>query len=146
MTSALDSLIRLHRWQLDEQRRCVADLDQLTVKLRAELARLESEQQAEQEAAARSAEVSFAYGSYAGTLIERRRKLAQSLAEAEQQAAKAREVLAEAFQEVKRYEIAAARRLLDQRAQLDRLHQNDMDELAVEIHRKTTDFRHQRGL
>jgi len=135
--SAVDSLIRLHRWQLDEQRRRVAELEQLIAKLQAEMQRLDSEQAAEQTAAAKSPEAAFAYGSYAGAVIDRRQKLARSLAEAEQKTAEAREALAEVFQEVKRYEIAAAKRILHQRLQDDRVQQNDMDEMAIEIHRRT---------
>jgi flagellar protein FliJ len=134
--STLDSLIRLHRWQLDEQRRRVADIEQLIAQLRAEMERLEAEVASEQAVAARSPEAAYAYGSYAGSLIERRRKLAQSLTATEAEAAKAREVLAEVFQEVKRYEIAATKRLLEQRALADKVQQNTMDELGIEIHRR----------
>lgn len=134
--STLDSLIRLHRWQLDEQRRRVAELDELAVKLRAELQRLETEQLAEQQVAQNSPEAAYAYGSYAGAMIERRRKLTQSLTDTEQQAVKAREALAEVFQEVKRYEIAAAKRILSQRILADRVQQQDLDEVAIDIHRR----------
>src|ERR1051326_5262909 len=97
--SALESLIRLHRWQLDEQRRRVASLQELAQKLRAELQRLAEEQGAEPQTAAQgSREASFAYGSYAGAMVERRRKLTQSLAETELQIGAAREALAEVFQ------------------------------------------------
>lgn len=134
--STLDSLIRLHRWQLDEHRRRVADFEQLIAQLRGEMERLDAEEASEQAAAARSREAAYAYGSYAGSVIERRRKLAQSLAATEAEAVKAREALAGVFQEVKRYEIAAAKRLLEQRALADRLQQNTMDELGIEIHRR----------
>jgi flagellar export protein FliJ len=134
--STLDSLIRLHRWQLDERRRRVAELETLAATLRGELDRLEVEQVAEQQAAQNSPEASFAYGSYAGAMVERRRKLKQSLSETEQQAVKAREALAEVFQEVKRYEIASAKRILNQRVQADRVQQHDLDEIAIDIHRR----------
>jgi len=134
--STLDSLIRLNRWQLDEQRRCVAELEQLAVKLRAELARLEQEQAAEQAAAQRSPEAAYGYGAYAETVIERRRKLTQSLADTDQKMAKARDALSEAFQEVKRYEIAAARRVLAQRTEQERLQQRDTDEQAGNLYRR----------
>src|SRR5579862_226068 len=138
MSSTLESLIRVHRWQLDEQRRNVAEIESLIAKLRADLEHLEVERETEQRIAATSAEASFAYAAYAAALIERRRKLTLSLVEAEQQAAKAREALADVFQEVKRYEIAAARRLLNQRAEAERLQQNDMDEIAIGVHRLTS--------
>ncbi len=136
--SALDSLIRLHRWQVDEQRRRVAELEQLANKLRDDLRRLEAEQASEQEFAERSSEITYGYGSYAGALVERRRKLTQSLADAEQKTLRAREVLAETYQEAKRYEIASARRLLNQRLQAERIEQRSMDELAIDIHRRSS--------
>ena len=118
--STLQSLIRLHRFQLDERRRQLADLDQLATKLRQERERLDVEQQVEQSIAAQSVEAGQTYGTYARTLIERRRRLDQSLAEVEQQIVQARDGLAEAFQEVKRYEITADNRDRQQRQKLAR--------------------------
>lgn len=134
--STLDSLIRLHRWQLDERRRHLAELDQLVGKLRGELQRLEEEEKLEQKVAGESAEGAYAYGGYAKDLVDRRHKLKQSLAEAEQKIITAREALAEAYQEVKRYETAAANRLLQQHRRLERQQQNAMDEIAIETHRR----------
>jgi len=134
--STLDSLIRLHRWQVDEQRRRVADLEQLAEKLREDLRRLEAEQMNEQEVARTTPEIAYSYGSYAGALVERRRNLLRSLADAERRLSEARESLAAAYQEAKRYEIAAARRRLQHRRELDRADQANMDELGIEIHRR----------
>jgi flagellar export protein FliJ len=134
--STLDSLIRLHRWQLDERRRHLAELDQLVVKLRGELQRLDVEEKVEQAVASESVEGAYAYGGYAKELIDRRHKLKQSLAEAEQKIVAAREALAEAYQEVKRYETAAANRLLQQHRKIERRQQSTMDEIAIETHRR----------
>ena len=70
--SALESLIRLHRWQLDERRRQLAELDTLGDKLRLEQTRLTAEERQEQSVAASSHEAATAYGPYARRLIERR--------------------------------------------------------------------------
>lgn len=134
--STLDSLIRLHRWQLDERRRHLAELDQLVAKLRGELQRLDEEEKVEQAVASESAEGAYAYGGYAKDLVDRRHKLKQSLAEAEQKIVAAREALAEAYQEVKRYETAAANRLLQQHRKIERQQQNVMDEIGIETHRR----------
>lgn len=132
--SALDSLIRLHRWQLDERRRALADLDRLADRLRQEQERLDIEQQVEQAVAAASAEAARGYGAYARRLIERRQKLAQSVADVEQQIAQAREALAEAFQEVKRYEITASNRERQQRQKTARRQQQVLDEIGIDRH------------
>lgn len=134
--SSLESLIRLHRWRLDEQQRNVAALEDLRAQLQAEFDRLDAEQAAEQEVAGKSPEASYGYDSYVVSLLDRRRRLGQSLADAERQIAKAREALAEIFQEVKRYEIAAARRLLNERILLEHQEQRDMDEIAIDVHRR----------
>lgn len=134
--TTLDSLIRLHRWQVDEQRRQLAALEELAEKLREDLRRLEDEQTNEQAVARATPEIAFSYGSYAGALVERRRNLLASLADAETHASAARESLAAAFQEAKRYEIAAARRRLNRRREADRIEQASMDELAIDIHRR----------
>lgn len=134
--TTLDSLIRLHRWQVDEQRRQLAALEELAEKLREDLRRLEDEQTNEQAVARATPEIAFSYGSYAGALVERRRNLLASLADAETRASAARESLAAAFQEAKRYEIAAARRHLNRRLEADRIEQASMDELAIDIHRR----------
>jgi flagellar FliJ protein len=113
-------------------------LEALAAKLRDDLRRLDVEQASEQEFAGKSPEASFGYGSYATSLIERRRKLSHSLGDTEQRTATAREALAEAFQEAKRYEIAAAKRVLHQRVTQDRAEQRVTDELASTIYQRSS--------
>jgi flagellar export protein FliJ len=106
MSGGLHTLIRLHKWRLDEKRRALAELQALADKLAQDTARLEREITAEQEIARNSPEASFGYGNFAKQAIERRRRLAQSVAQIEHQIAQATDEMAEAFQEVKRYELA----------------------------------------
>lgn len=136
--SALDSLVRLHRWQLDEHRRQLADLDALAAKLRHEEQRLGEEQKLEQATAAASLEAASAYGGYARQLIERRHKIEQSIVSVEQEIAAAREALAEAYQEMKRYEIAAANRAAQRRRRLNQIEQHVLDEVGIEVFRRGT--------
>lgn len=134
--SALESLIRLHRWQLDERRRDLATLEDLAQKLAEERVRLEAEDAGEQKAALASPEAARGYAGYAKRLIDRRRKLAQSAAELAQQIARARDALSEAFQEVKRYEIteASRQRLAGEREQ--KRQQRVLDDLGTEGFRR----------
>jgi flagellar protein FliJ len=136
--SALDSLIRLHRWQLDERQRDLATLEALAASLAEERRRLEAEDRREREAAVTAPETAFAYAGYVRAMIERKRKLNQSEAEISSRILGAREALAEAFQEVKRYEIAAASRAKQQAAKLARIEQQALDELGIEGHRRRT--------
>ncbi len=134
--TAIDSLIRLHRWQLDERRRQLAELETLAEKLRGEEARLLAEQANEQKVASASTDAASAYGAYAAHVIEKRGKIAQSLASVEQQVAMARDALSESYREVKRYEVAAASRAAQQRKRAARLQQRTLDEIGGETHRR----------
>lgn len=134
--SALESLIRLHRWQLDERRRDLATLEDLAQKLAEERVRLEAEDAREQKAALTSPEAARGYAGYAKRLIDRRRKLAQSAAELAQQIARARDALSEAFQEVKRYEIAEASRQRLEGEREQKRQQRVLDDLGTEGFRR----------
>jgi flagellar export protein FliJ len=136
--SAIDSLVRLHRWQLDEYRRQLADLDLLAQKLRAEKLRLTEEETTEQQVASTSLEAATAYGGFARQLIERRDKIEQSIISVEQQIAAAREALAETYQEVKRYEIALANRATQRRKRSERQQQRTLDDLGIDGYRRRT--------
>jgi len=129
--SSLDTLIKLHRWQLDEQRRKFVEFENLAERLRAELQRLDSEQQFEQRVAGNSHEANYAYSGYAKSIIDRRAKLTRSIEETEQQIVGARAALADAYAEVKRHEIAAANRLLAKHRGIERLRQQELDEVAL---------------
>ena len=129
--SSLDTLIKLHRWQLDEQRRKVNEMESLAEKLRAALQRLDREEEFEQQVAGDSHEANYAYSGFAKSLIDRRGKLGHSIRETEEQIVEARAALADAYAEVKRYEIAAANRLLAKHRGLERIRQQELDEVAL---------------
>jgi flagellar export protein FliJ len=134
--SALDQLIRLHRWRLDELRRHLTDVEALAAKLEEQRRRLDTDDKREQSLAGASAEAAYAYPAYARQLIERRRKLAQSQSEAAEQIAKAQAALAEAFQELKRYETAAANRVRQQQRREQIRQQQTLDEIGIDRFRR----------
>jgi flagellar protein FliJ len=134
--TALAQLIRLHRWRLDELRRHLSDVEALAAKLDEQRRRLEVEDKREQSLAGASPEAAFAYPAYAQLLIERRRKLALSQSEAAEQIAKARAALTDAFQELKRYEAAAASRMRQQQRREQIKQQQALDELGVDRFRR----------
>ena len=134
--SALDSLIRLHRWQVDERRRHLADLEGLATQLTDESRRLDRDEAKEQAAAAASPEAATTYAAYARQLVERRRKLAQSQAEVAEQLERSRALLADAFQEVKRYEMMEANRLRQQQRREERRQQQALDDPGSETLRR----------
>ena len=136
MTETLETLIRLHRWQVDERRRQVAELEALAEKLRQELVKLAEERARESEAAGANLLTRHVYPGYIRRALQRQKTLEQSLAETEQQIAEARDALAEAFQELKRYEIAQANRerlRMNAAARRERL---ETDAIAIENFRR----------
>ena len=108
LMSVIDNMIRLHRWQLEERERYLADLESLAERLRADAQRLEREAAEEARLAGISldAPADAPLSIFLRPLVERRRKLERSVGELEGQIAEAREAVATARQEVKLYEMA----------------------------------------
>ncbi|HEX7969541.1 MAG TPA: hypothetical protein VF502_15070 [Stellaceae bacterium] len=133
--SALESLIRLHRWQLDERRRHVAELEELAERLREEQYRLDAESEREQAVAGAPPE-GATYAAHMRRLIDRRRKLVQSRAEVAERIVRARDALTEALEEVKRYEIIIANRTRQQEVRQERRQRRTLDDLGGESFRR----------
>ena len=134
--SELNTLIRLSRWKLDEKRRALGELQALAERLAGEIARLESEVQAEQQAARCSAEVGFAYANFARQAIDRRRRIEQSIAEVSRQIEAATAEMAEAFQELKRFELTQEGRDRREQARLRQRESAALDEMALTGYRR----------
>lgn len=134
--SALEQLIRLHRWQLDEKRRRSADLTRLAERLRGEIAQLEAELRREQEMAAGSIELRRTFAGYASATRSRCAKLTASAREVEAELEQVREEIAEAFQELKRHEQAFSNRQARRQAMLRRREQIASDEIGLAMFRR----------
>jgi len=134
--SALNSLVRVHSWALDEKRQNLAELDRLADKLRADLAALEMELAQEQTAASRSIEGSIAFPAFVAAALERRKRLRVSIANIERACETAREEVNQAFQEAKKFELARDNALEKERQELERRDQATLDELGVDLHRR----------
>ena len=134
--SALPSLIRLHRWRLEEKRRTLATLHGLIADLRNQAQQLEDEIAREQQAAAASHEAGFNYGRYAAEAIRRRQNIAVSIANLEGQVAIAHDEVSAAFQEAKRFEIALERAEERDRIETERRDQAVQDEVALNVFRR----------
>ncbi len=132
----LAALIRLHTWRLDEKRRELADLQRLEDQFLEDGRRLEAEVAAEQEFAKTSDSGSFSYGGFAVGVIERRKRIEASVAEVRRRIDDKRAEVADAFQELKRYEITQAERLKREQAEADRRTQADLDEISLMQHQR----------
>lgn len=132
----LSQIIRLRRWQLDEKRRALTDLETLSDRLAEDARRLEAELRAEQQAASQDEAARAAYAAYAREVIARRQRIEQSRQAVETQIGAARDEVREAFSEIKKYEQLQALRERRQKAERTRREQAAFDEVALETHRR----------
>jgi len=134
--SALNSLVRVHSWALDEKRQKLAELDRLADKLRDDLVALEQEMSREQTAASGSIEGSIAFPAFVAAALERRKRLRQSIANIELACEAAREEVNQAFQEMKKFELARDNQTAQDQEESARREQTAMDEMGVDMHRR----------
>ena len=134
----LDTLIRLHQWQLDEKRQKVAELERLATRFRTEIEQLETRLKQEQEVAARSPEAASGYGNYAVAVVARRDKLHQSLSGLEDEMVKAVEEVAVAFQKFKKFDLIRARDREKAELKKKRMQGRAMDEAGLNLYRRAT--------
>ena len=106
-----ETLIRLRKFQVDEKRRRVAQIESMVADFDRMAADLEREITAEQDRAGIHDPTHFAYPTYAKAATVRRDNLKRSADELKGQLEDARMALAEAFEELKKVE------LLDERDQ-----------------------------
>ena len=131
-----ESLIRLHRFQVDEKRRKLAELDLMLQEFRMRERELEAQVLAEQKKAGISDVAHFAYPMFAKSVIRRRQNILNSIEDIERQLAVAKEELAGAFRELKKYEIIEDNRKRKHRKEVMRVEQAELDEIALGIHRR----------
>lgn len=142
MAQTLRNLIRIHEWRVDERRRKLGELLRLIASLEEQSQRLEAELVREQVVAGASpSEAGYLYGSYAETVIERRERLAESIAKTEEEIAAAREDLNEAYRDLKKFQVAEDSRTKRELKELARKEQAVLDELGARTHMR----RHRRG-
>ncbi len=131
-----ETLIRLHRFQVDEKRRKLAELELMAQEFRARERELEAQVLAEQKKAGISDVAHFAYPMFAKSVIRRRQNILASIEDIERQLDAAKEELAAAFRELKKYELLEDSRKRKHRKEVMRVEQAELDEVALGIHRR----------
>lgn len=126
-----DTLIRLKKFQVDERRRRVAQIEGMIADFQRMSVDLEREIQTEQERAGISDPTHFAYPTYAKAAIQRRENLTRSADELRVQLEDARAQLAEAFDELKKVELLGERDQARERAEESAREQADMDSIGL---------------
>ncbi len=134
--TALGSLVRVHSWALNEKRQKLAGLEELADKMHQDLEQLAADLNSEQRAAAGSMEGTIAFPAFVAAALERRKKLRESIADLGLAIDAARGEVREAFQEVKKYELARDNHERREREKIARREQRELDELGANMHQR----------
>ena len=134
--SVIEKLIRFHKFDLDEKRRVLRDLEEQEASVQQVIDSLDQEIQSEQSFSRGQVDFAPYYGGYASRSKSRREALESELAKAHEQVEAAREVVTQAFEELKKYEITKDQQ--DHRVYLEQERQNQikLDEVALTAHQR----------
>jgi len=123
--------VRLKKFQLDEKRRKVAQIEVMIADFQRIAADLEREIVAEQERAGIHDPAHFAYPTYAKAAIVRRENLKRSVDELTAQLGDAKTALQEGFEELKKVELLDERDQVRDRATEEAREQAELDALST---------------
>jgi flagellar protein FliJ len=126
-----NTLIRLKKFQLDEKRRKVAQIEAMIADFQRMAADLEREIMAEQERAGIHDPTHFAYPTYAKAAIARRENLKRSVGELASQLDDAKAALQEGFEELKKVELLDERDQVRDRMAEEAREQAELDALST---------------
>jgi flagellar FliJ protein len=126
-----DTLIRLKKFQVDEKRRKVAQIESMIADFDRMAADLEREIKTEQERAGIHDPAHFAYPTYAKAAMQRRENIKRSGDELKAQLDAAKDALADAFDELKKVELLDERDQQRERAAMDAQEQADLDAVGL---------------
>tara|TARA_R110002167_G_scaffold102519_4_gene265897 strand:+ start:305 stop:748 length:444 start_codon:yes stop_codon:yes gene_type:complete len=132
--SGMQTLIRLHRWQLDELRRRLAPLEsEREILVKRGLSLLESLDR-ERHAVAAGNGTPADLQSFKDRVMFEHERIGEQLARIEQSVEQLREQMAEAFQDVKKFEITEERRRANEHREMLRRDQLQLDEIGLSGH------------
>jgi flagellar FliJ protein len=126
-----ETLIRLKKFQVDEKRRRVAQIEGMIADFQRMSVDLEREIHSEQERAGINDPTHFAYPTYAKAAIQRRENLTRSADELRIQLEDAKSLLGEAFEELKKVELLDERDQARERAEENAREQADLDSIGL---------------
>ena len=133
-----ETLIRLKKFQVDEKRRRVSQIEGMIADFQRMSVDLEREIQNEQERAGINDPAHFAYPTYAKAAIQRRENLTRSADELRIQLEDAKSLLGEAFEELKKVELLDERDQMRERADAAAHEQAELDAIGLMRARNAT--------
>jgi flagellar protein FliJ len=126
-----ETLIRLKKFQVDEKRRKVAQIEAMIAEFERIASDLDREIKTEQERAGIHDPAHFAYPTYAKAAMTRRENLTRSADELKVQLDEAQAVLGEAFEELKKVEMLDERDHAREKAEENAREQAELDRIAA---------------
>jgi flagellar FliJ protein len=126
-----ETLIRLKKFQVDDKRRRVAQIEGMIAEFDRMATDLEREIQVEQDRAGINDPGHYAYPTYAKAAINRRDNLKRSADELKGQLDDAKAALGEAFEELKKVELLDERDQMRERASDDAREQAELDRIGL---------------
>lgn len=128
-----DSLIRLKRFQVDEKRRQLAQIESMIAEFNRMADELDEQIRTEQERVGITDVSHFAYPTFAKAAAQRRDNLKNSAHELDEQLERARDELNEAIEELKKFELLEERDQARERTAQEAAEQEQMDEIAGRV-------------
>ena len=125
-----ETLIRLKRFQVDEKRRKVMQIEMMIADLERMSAELDREIQSEERKAGISDPAHYAYPTYAKATRSRRDKLVASANDLKEKLEEAKAELQDAFEDLKKVEILDDRERASERADIAAREQAEMDRIG----------------
>jgi flagellar protein FliJ len=126
-----ETLIRLKKFQVDERRRKVAQIEGMIAEFERMAVDLEREIKSEQDRAGIHDPGHFAYPTYAKAAMQRRENLQRSADDLKTQLESATDALAEAFEEMKKIELLDERDQMREREEESAREQADLDAIGL---------------
>jgi flagellar protein FliJ len=126
-----ETLIRLKKFQVDEKRRKVAQIEAMIAEFQRMAGDLEREIKGEQDRAGIHDPAHYAYPTYAKAAIQRRENLTRSCNELKAQLNDAKNALADAFEEQKKVELLDGRDQARERTDENAREQADLDAIDM---------------
>jgi len=126
-----DTLIRLKKFQVDERRRKVAQIEGMIAEFERMAGDLDREIRSEQERAGIHDPAHFAYPTYAKAAMVRKDNLKRSADELKVQLDDAKAALGEAFEELKKVELLDERDQARERADENAREQTELDNIGL---------------
>ncbi|MGE0752500.1 MAG: flagellar export protein FliJ [Variibacter sp.] len=126
-----ETLVRLKRFQVDDRRRQVAQIEGMIAEFERMAADLDREIQTEQDRAGIHDPAHFAYPTYAKAAMNRRQNLKRSADELKVQLDDAQAALGEAFEELKKVELLDERDQQRERAADNAREQAELDRIGL---------------